>query len=239
MPDSPTTTQVPGAPTCKRCKDRRRVVRPGIDQGDPNVKLSARWDDDAYTMSCPDCTKQPDTPELEGERRLGYELAQKAMREARRARATLSLGRGPVEGVVVSVAPRHCEIETKFGRVFLAWAELDGFEILPSDQPDPKQVEEEGDWPELWIQRGDPLNPETWAIWGSAENDAVPYETDGYRRYVPADSSPRDEELTMIALALKNHGVEDVSPERGVEILIERLYAQRADSSPTEKGGEG
>ena len=45
---------------------------------------------------------------------------------------------------------------------------------------------DEEDWPELWIQRGDPLNPETWGIWGSAENDAVPYERDGYRRYVPA-----------------------------------------------------
>lgn len=51
--------------------------------------------------------------------------------------------------------------------------------------PQQEQVEDDG-WPELWIQRGDPLAPETWAIWGSAENDAVPYEMDGCRRYVPA-----------------------------------------------------
>lgn len=35
-----------------------------------------------------------------------------------------------------------------------------------------------------------------------------------------------DEELTMIALALKNQGIEGVTPERGVELLIERLCNQ-------------
>ena len=34
----------------------------------------------------------------------------------------------------------------------------------------------------------------------------------------------RNEELTMIALALKNHGIEGVTPERGVELLIEEAY---------------
>lgn len=38
-----------------------------------------------------------------------------------------------------------------------------------------------------------------------------------------------NEELTMIALALKNQGIEQVTPERGVELLIERLYAQRGE----------
>ncbi len=50
---------------------------------------------------------------------------------------------------------------------------------------------DEEDWPELWIQRGDPLNPETWAIWGSAENpEVVPHEIDGAHRhrYLPATS---------------------------------------------------
>lgn len=38
------------------------------------------------------------------------------------------------------------------------------------------------------------------------------------------DDCPATEELTMIALALKNQGVDGDSPERGVELLIERLY---------------
>lgn len=42
-----------------------------------------------------------------------------------------------------------------------------------------------------------------------------------------ASHQPESEELTMIALALKNQGIEGVTPERGVELLIERLYARR------------
>jgi len=41
----------------------------------------------------------------------------------------------------------------------------------------------------------------------------------------PSGQEPANEELTMIALALKNQGIEQERPERGVEILIERFYA--------------
>jgi len=44
-----------------------------------------------------------------------------------------------------------------------------------------------------------------------------------------------DEELTMIALALKNQGIEGVTPERGVELLIERLYHQRLSTPERER----
>jgi hypothetical protein len=39
----------------------------------------------------------------------------------------------------------------------------------------------------------------------------------------------RLEELTMIALALKNHGIEDCTPEEGVEKLIESTYLRRVN----------
>ncbi len=48
---------------------------------------------------------------------------------------------------------------------------------------------------------------------------------------------PAREELTMIALALKNQGIEGVTPERGVELLIERLYAQRPHAPAQEVEG--
>lgn len=46
------------------------------------------------------------------------------------------------------------------------------------------------------------------------------------------------EELTMIALALKNVGIEDVTPERGVEILIERLTASPLETIAREVEAE-
>jgi hypothetical protein len=46
----------------------------------------------------------------------------------------------------------------------------------------------------------------------------------------PSGEATAKEELTMIALALYNQGIEDCTPERGVELLIERLYAQRKEA---------
>jgi hypothetical protein len=105
------------------------------DEAQESVADSDPWFSGDLPTQLDSTGKAPQEP---GETRLGFELAEKAMRTGHTVKAQLSLHRGTVEGTVISVEDRYCLLDTggigcghPSMRVY--WAELDAFEILPGD----------------------------------------------------------------------------------------------------------
>lgn len=208
--------------------------------------VSAEWCPDCR-LHCPFCNRKASEPQIgcvhrwhpaqhppeqgEGDPRLGFDLASRAMRDGRTIRAKLSLHRGDVEGTVISVEDDYCLLDISgigsgdpSRRLY--WNELDGFEILPGES---EQGGDE-DWPDvLYVTQHPPLSvPRTYT--GEAENHwNSEYEV---RTYVLAQQgegglSERDRgELAKLASRIASDIEEDwphVSEMRGYVRLLRRL----------------